>query len=150
MKKISEGIFMYGNSYLLSFNLHKVTFGNESSCENKNKTCFAKNCVSKFNDIQQKNIYQGPSIEDVGIFKGVGGSEIPMLQEIRRQKLGKSGSKFRHGEGGYQGRPKNSDVFYGRPLDENVQLSKTYSIQAVNHSAFIYQATPPYSLYSNR
>ena len=30
------------------------------------------------------------------------GSEISMLKEIRRQKLGKSGSKFRHGGGGYQ------------------------------------------------
>ena len=35
-----------------------------------------------------------------------GEGEIPMLQEIRRYKLGKSGSKFRHGGGGYQKRPK--------------------------------------------
>ena len=34
-----------------------------------------------------------------------GEGEIPMLQEIRRYKLGKSGSKFRHGGGGYQKRP---------------------------------------------
>ena len=33
-------------------------------------------------------------------FKGEGGSQIPMLQIIRRQKLDKSGSKFRHGGGG--------------------------------------------------
>ena len=34
------------------------------------------------------------------------GSQIPMLQDIRRQKLGKSGSKFRYGGGRYQKRPK--------------------------------------------
>ena len=38
-----------------------------------------------------------------------------MVQDIRRKKLGKSESKFRHGGGGYQKRPKISDVFYGRP-----------------------------------
>ena len=32
-----------------------------------------------------------------------GGSQIPMLQDIR--KLGKSGSKLQHGRGGYQKRP---------------------------------------------
>ena len=30
--------------------------------------------------------------------------------------LGKSGSKFRHGGGGFKNGQKNSDVFYGRPL----------------------------------
>ena len=37
-----------------------------------------------------------------------------MLQYIRREKLGKSGSKFRHGGGEYQKQPKKYDVFYGR------------------------------------
>ena len=59
---------------------------------------------------------QGPSIKDVRIFFGGGGSQTPMLQDIQKQKLGKSGSKSRHGGGGYQKWPKNSDVFYGRPL----------------------------------
>ena len=45
-----------------------------------------------------------------------GGSQIPLLQDIRRLKLGKSESKFQHGGGGCQNRPKKSDVFYGRPL----------------------------------
>ena len=48
-------------------------------------------------------------------FRGGGGSQILMLQDIRRQGLGKSGLKFRHGGRGYQNWPKNSDVFYGRP-----------------------------------
>ena len=39
-----------------------------------------------------------------------------MLQDIRRQKLGKSGVKFRLGRGGIKNSPKNSDVFYGRSL----------------------------------
>ena len=38
--------------------------------------------------------------------RGEGGSQIPMLQDIQRYKLGKSGSKFRNGGGGYQKRPK--------------------------------------------
>ena len=50
---------------------------------------------------------QGPSIKDVIIFQGGRGSYFPMLLDIRRQKLGKSGSKFRHGGGGYQKWPKN-------------------------------------------
>ena len=41
------------------------------------------------------------------ILRGEGGtSQIPMLEIIRRQKLDKSGSKFRHGGEGYQKRPK--------------------------------------------
>ena len=39
-------------------------------------------------------------------FRGEERSQILMLQDIRRHKLGKSGSKFRHGGGGYQKRPK--------------------------------------------
>ena len=59
---------------------------------------------------------KGPSIKDVGIFFGGGGrSQIPMLQDIRRCKLGKSGSKFRHGGGGYQKRPKNPTSFMDGP-----------------------------------
>ena len=47
----------------------------------------------------------GPSIEDVGIFQGgEGGSQSSMLQDIRRQGLGKSGLKFQHG--GYHKWPK--------------------------------------------
>ena len=38
-------------------------------------------------------------------FRG-GVSQIPMLQDIRREGLGKSGLKFRHGGGGYQKWPK--------------------------------------------
>ena len=38
--------------------------------------------------------------------RGEGGSQILMLPDIRIQKLGKSGSKFQHGGGGYQKRPK--------------------------------------------
>ena len=59
---------------------------------------------------------QNRAIKDVEMFQGGGVSQIPMLKDIRRQDLGKSGPKFRHGEGGYQKRPKNYDVFYGRPL----------------------------------
>ena len=40
-------------------------------------------------------------------FRGGGGSQILMLQDIRRQGLGKSGLKFRHGGRGYQNWPKN-------------------------------------------
>ena len=59
---------------------------------------------------------------DVGILQGegprggVGGSQIPMLQDIKRQKLGKSGSKFRHGVGGIKNVQKKSVVFYELPL----------------------------------
>ena len=45
----------------------------------------------------QVYLHEEPSINDVGIFQGVGMSPIPMLQGIRRYKLGKPGSKFRHG-----------------------------------------------------
>ena len=38
--------------------------------------------------------------------------------------LGKSGSKFRHGGGGYQKRPKNSEVFCGRQLTLNFNGKK--------------------------
>ena len=48
----------------------------------------------------------GPSIKDVRIFQGERGSQIPMLQDIRKQKLGESRSKSRHREGGYQKVPK--------------------------------------------
>ena len=50
---------------------------------------------------------QGPSIKDVGIFQGVRGvSNSDVARYQKRQKLGKSGSKFRHGGGGYKKRPK--------------------------------------------
>ena len=45
-----------------------------------------------------------------------GGSQFSKLQDIRRKGLGKSGLKFRHGEGGYQKWPKNSDVFYVKKI----------------------------------
>ena len=45
---------------------------------------------------------QGSSIKDIGIFQGRGGSQIQVLQDIRRQKFGKSG----HGREGYKKRPK--------------------------------------------
>ena len=51
------------------------------------------------------DIPKGPSIKDKEYFRGERGSKIPMLKEIRRQKLGKSVSKFRHGGGGYKKRP---------------------------------------------
>ena len=44
------------------------------------------------------------------------GSQIPMLQDIRRWKLDISGTKFRHGAGGNKNGQKYSVVFYGWPL----------------------------------
>ena len=44
------------------------------------------------------------------------GSQFWMLQDIRRKGVGKSGLKFRHGEGGYQKWQKNSDVFYVKKI----------------------------------
>ena len=49
---------------------------------------------------------EGPTKKVVGIFQGGVGSQILMLQDIKRQKSGKLGSKFGHGGGGYQKQPK--------------------------------------------
>ena len=49
--------------FLLSSHLHKVTFGNESSFENKNETCFANICAFKFREIQRKNMSRVSNIE---------------------------------------------------------------------------------------
>ena len=43
--------------------------------------------------------------------EGVSNSNVARYQKV---EVRKSGSKFRHGGGGYQKRPKNSDVFYGQ------------------------------------
>ena len=60
---------------------------------------------------------QGPSIKDVEIFQSGGGSQIPMLQDIRSQV--NQGQNSVMGEGVIKNGPKNSDVFYGRPLVGN-------------------------------
>ena len=57
------------------------------------------------------------------VLRGVVASQILMLQDIRRKKLGKSGSKFQHGGGGIKNGQKIPDVFYGRPpLDSSSRV----------------------------
>ena len=88
------------------------------------------------NRLFQVRIYsfEGPSIKDVGIFQGGGGSQIPMLQEIRRQKLGKSGSKFRHGGGGDQKRPKKfRRLLWTAPYPDDIRILS----HAVQKSVFL-------------
>ena len=53
---------------------------------------------------------KGLSIKDIRILGGEGEEEGLKFRCCK--KSGKSGSKFQHGGGGYQKRPKNSD-FYG-------------------------------------
>ena len=44
-----------------------------------------------------------------------------MLQDIRRKKIGKSGSKFRHEGGGYQKQPKQFRCLVWTALNENIK-----------------------------
>ena len=54
----------------------------------------------------QKTTKMAIHIRRQNILGREGGSQILMLQDIRRWKLGKSGSKFRHGGGGHKKRTK--------------------------------------------
>ena len=82
-------------------------------------------------------VHQGPSIKDVRIFfRGGKGSEIPMMQEIRRQKLGKSGSKSRNGGGGYQKRPKRLRLLW-TIRDSNIMSSEDLGFSAVFSAKYV-------------
>ena len=61
-----------------------------------------------------------PGLDCLGVIHKIrriilGGPQISMLQDIRRQGLGKSGLKFQHGGGGYQKWPKKFQR-HGQPL----------------------------------
>ena len=55
---------------------------------------------------QKQQKYDGGYRQKTSEYFRWGGLHISMLQDIRRQGLGKSGLKFRHGRGGYQKWPK--------------------------------------------
>ena len=68
-------------------------------------------------------------------FKGGGGSQIPMLQIIRRQKLDKSGSKFRHGGEGYKKQPKKfRRLLWTAPNLTKFQLNQTTDTKNENNN----------------